>query len=142
MQDKLMKFDKMLERELETELDKVEQNGSISPDSIKTLKDAFKLKKLVKECCEDDGYSSRRDRSRTTGRYVSRDSYGSYDGASNNSFGSYDGSYDGMSNRGSYRGYSGHDKMIQHLERMYDEAEDEKERQMIDQWIRKAEQTR
>jgi hypothetical protein len=47
-----------------------------------------------------------------------------------------------MPNRGSYSGYSGHDKMIQHLERMYDEAEDEQERQMIDQWIRKAEQTR
>ena len=139
MQEKLMKFEKMLERELETEMDKIEQNGGISPDSIKTLKDAFKLKKLVKECSEDDGYSSRRGRSRTTGRYVSRDSFGSYDG-SRGSYGrgSY-GSYDGMSNRGSY-GYSGHEKMIQHLERMYDDAEDEKERQMIEEWIRKAEQ--
>ena len=98
MQDKLMQFEKMLEREVETELDKVEKKGSISPESIKTLKDAFKLKKLVKECCEEEGYSSRRGRSRRTGRYMSR---GSYEGASNGSFGSYDGSfeYDGASNR-------------------------------------------
>lgn len=140
MQDKLMQFEKMLERELETELGKVEQTG-LTPDKIKTLKDAFKLKKLVKECCEEseEGYSSRRGRSRRTGRYMSR---GSYEGASN-SFGSYDGSYeyDGASNRGSNRAnYSGHGKMIQHLERMYDEAEDEKERRMIEEWIRKAEQ--
>lgn len=139
MQEKLMQFEKMLERELETELGNVEQTG-LTPDKIKTLKDAFKLKKLVKECCEEEeGYSSRRGRSRRTGRYMSR---GSYEGASN-SFGSYDGSYeyDGGSNRGSSRGnYSGHGKMIQHLERMYDEAEDEKELQMIEEWIRKAEQ--
>lgn len=128
-----MRFEQMLERELESELENVEQTGTISPDKIKTLKDAFKLKKLVKECCEDSGYSSRRGRSRTTGRYMSRD------GA--RSFGSYDGSYDGTSNRGSY-GYSGHDKMISHLERMYEDAEDDKERQMIDEWIRKAEQGR
>lgn len=133
MQEKLMQFMQMLERELETELDKVEKKGALAPENIKTLKDAFKLKKLVKECCEEEGYSTRRGRSRRTGRYVSRDSY---DGGS---FGSYDGSYEGASNRGSY-GYSGHDKMIQHLERMYDEAEDEKERQMIEAWIRKAEQ--
>ena len=123
MQDKLMQFEQMLERELESEMGNITQTGTISPEKIKTLKDAFKLKKLVKECCEDDGYSSRRGRSRTTGRYVSRDSY------------------DGMSNRGSY-GYSGHEKMINHLERMYDEADDEKERQMIEEWIRKAEQGR
>ena len=135
MQDKLMQFEQMLERELESEMGNITQTGTISPEKIKTLKDAFKLKKLVKECCEDDGYSSRRGRSRTTGRYVSRDSY---DGMSNG--GSF-GSYDGMSNRGSY-GYSGHEKMINHLERMYDEADDEKERQMIEEWIRKAEQGR
>lgn len=55
---------------------------------------------------------------------------GSYD--DRGSFGSYDGSY--------ADGYSGHQKMIQHLERMYDEAEDEKERQMISEWMRKARQ--
>ena len=135
MQERLMRFDKMLARELETELDKIDKTGTLSPDNIKLLKDAFKLKKLVKECCEDEGYSTRRGRDATTGRYVSRDSMGSYD--DRGSFGSYNGSYD----RGSYAdGYSGHQKMIQHLERMYDEAEDEKERQMISEWMRKARQ--
>ena len=135
MQERLMRFDKMLARELETELDKIDKTGTLSPDNIKLLKDAFKLKKLVKECCEDEGYSTRRGRDAMTGRYVSRDSMGSYD--DRGSFGSYNGSYD----RGSYAdGYSGHQKMIQHLERMYDEAEDEKERQMISEWMRKARQ--
>lgn len=60
---------------------------------------------------------------------------GSYD--DRGSFGSYNGSYD----RGPYAdGYSGHQKMIQHLERMYDEAEDDKERHMISEWLRKARQ--
>lgn len=137
MQEKLMQFEKMLGRELETELEKIDKSGTISPDNIKLLKDAFKLKKLVKECCEEEGYSTRRGRDAMTGRYVSRDYMsrdGSYDNMSRGSFGSYDGSY-----RGSYAdGYSGHQKMIQHLERMYDEAEDEKERQMISEWMRKA----
>lgn len=140
MQEKIMKFEKMLERELETELDKIEQTGTISPDNICVMKDAFKLMKLMKEYDgqSEDGYSNRRGRSRMTGRYVSRDS-GSYEGGSSNR-GSF-GSYDGSSGRGSYRGgYSGHGKMIEQLERMYDSAEDEKERQMIDEWIRKAEQ--
>ena len=108
MQERLMRFEKKLGRELETELDKIDKSGTLSPDNIKLLKDAFKLKKLVKECCEDEGYSTRRGRDAMTGRYVSRDNY------------------------------SGHQKMIQHLERMYDEAEDEKERQMISEWMRKA----
>lgn len=145
MQERLMRFEKMLGRELETELDKIDKSGTLSPDNIKLLKDAFKLKKLVKECCEDEGYSTRRGRDAMTGRYVSRDymsrdnmSRGSYDDIG--SFGSYDGSYEGTY-RGSYAdGYSGHQKMIQHLEKMYDEAEDEKERQMISEWIRKAKQ--
>lgn len=141
MQEKIMRFEKMLGRELETELDKIDKSGTISPDNIKLLKDAFKLKKLVKECSEDEGYSTRRGRDAMTGRYVSRDSRGgSYDNMSRGSFGSYDGSYEGTY-RGSYAdGYSGHTKMIQHLERMYDEAEDEKERQMISEWMRKARQ--
>ena len=122
----------ILDRELGKELNKIEGSGTFSPDNIKVLKDAFKLRKLMMEQEEDNEYSSRRGRSRTTGRYVSRDSYDS----SRNSFGSYDGS----SNRGSYRGYSGHGNMIERLERMYDESHDEKERQMIDEWIQSAEQ--
>ena len=132
MQEKLMRFEKMLGRELETEIDKIDKSGTLSPDNITLLKNGFKLKKLVKECAEDEGYSTRRGRD-AMGRYVSRDSM-------SRDYMSRDGSYDDMSRGsfGSYDGYSGHQKMIQHLERMYDEAEDEKERQMISEWMHKA----
>ena len=60
---------------------------------------------------------------------------GSYEN-SGRSYGSF-GSYEGNSNRGSYR-YSGH-SMVEQLERMYDEAHNDKERKMIEEWIRKAE---
>lgn len=66
------------------------------------------------------GYSSRRGRSRVTGRYVSRD-----DG----SFGSYE---------GSNRSYHG-SPMVEKLERMMEDARSEKERRMIEEWIDKAE---
>jgi len=135
MHEKVMEFQKFLERELGTELDKIIDKGSISPSDICTMKDAFKLMKLIGEYDEMEGYSTRRGRSRTTGRYVSRDSYGSYDG----SFGS-----DGMSRR-SYEGRgsyerSGHTQLVSELERMYEQAHDDKERNMIDEWIRRAEQ--
>ena len=135
MHEKVMEFQKFLERELGTELDKIIDKGSISPSDICTMKDAFKLMKLMGEYDEREGYSTRRGRRRTTGRYVSRDSYGSYDG----SFGS-----DGMSRR-SYEGRgsyerSGHTQLVSELERMYEQAHDDKERNMIDEWIRRAEQ--
>lgn len=139
MQDKYEKAIPMIEHEIGAELDKNINSGSFPPDSIYALTKAFKLKCYMED--ELDGgqseYSGRRGRSRVTGRYMSRDR-GSYDDRSyenasrRNSFGSYDG------NRGSYRGYSGH-TMVEQLERMYDEAHDDKERQMIEEWIRKAE---
>lgn len=135
MDEKVMEFQKFLERELGTELDKIIGKGSISPSDICTMKDAFKLMKLIGEY-DDMGYSTRRGRSRTTGRYVSRDSYGSYDG----SFGSYDGmSRRSYESRGSYE-RSGHTQLVSELERMYEQAHDEKERRMIEEWIRRAEQ--
>lgn len=134
MQDKAMEFCELLDKELDKELEKIVNTGTVSPDNIITLKNAYKLKKLMKECdeMEGGGYSSRRGRNQMTGRYMSR----SYeDGQSRrNSFGSYD---EGTSNRGSY-GYSGHG-MMEHLEQMYGEAKDERERRMIEEWMRKAE---
>lgn len=136
MQEKIMEFQKFLEKELGTELDKIMDAGTISPSNICTMKDAFKLMKLIGEY-EESGYSSRRGRSRTTGRYVSRDSFGSYDDMSRRSYdGSYD-SYDG-SYRGSYE-RSGHTQIVTELERLYDKAHDEKERKMIEAWIQRAE---
>lgn len=86
--------------------------------------------------------SYRRGRSRTTGQFVSRDSSnnsnyrGYHDGGSNNS----NRYHDGGSTRGYYdgSGYSGHsikDRMISRLEEMYDEAQTEHERQVVQDWI-------
>ena len=75
----------------------------------------------------DDGNSYRRGRSATTGRYVSRDSAPYVDGYSSRRF------YDG-------NGYSGHsikDRMIAQLEKMYDEAQTEHEKQIINDEIRR-----
>lgn len=66
---------------------------------------------------QNDGMSRARGRSRTTGRYMSRDS--AYDmGRSNHSI---------------------KDRMVDSLERMYDEAATEHERNVVDEWIRKIE---
>ena len=139
MLEHIDKFKEMLESELNTEMKNIQNAGTINPDNIDTLKNAFKLMKLIDERSEEsEGYSSRRGRSRTTGRFVSRDggSFGSYDGASY---------YGGSSNRGSYRGsyqggYSGHNPhMIQQLEEMLNNAKTDQERQMIEEWMRHAE---
>ena len=69
------------------------------------------------------GNSYRRGRSATTGRYVSRDSMPHIEGYSSRRF---------------YDGYSGHsikDRMIAQLEKMYDEAQTEHERQTVNEWI-------
>lgn len=151
MQESLMKFQEFLEKELQSEFDKVVQSGKITPEKICVLKDAVKLMVYSKELEEMEGgsseYSGRRGRSRRTGRYMSRrSSYedgssrgSSYDGGS--SRGSSFGSYDGGSSRGSsYRGSSNHNpEMIEELERMYEEAKSQDERQMIGEWIRTAE---
>ena len=72
----------------------------------------------------DDGNSYRRGRSATTGRYVSRDSAPYAEGYSSRRF--YDGEH--------HNGYSGHsikDRMVAQLEKMYDEAQTEHERQTV-----------
>ena len=71
------------------------------------------------------GNSYRRGRSATTGRYVSRDSAPYVDGYSSRRF---------------YDGYSGHsikDRMVAQLEKMYDEAQTEHEKQTVNDWIRR-----
>lgn len=73
-----------------------------------------------------DDNSYRRGRSATTGRYVSRD-----DGYSTRRY--YDG---GERNNGGYSGHSIKDRMVAQLEKMYDEAQTEHERQYMNNWIR------
>ena len=74
-----------------------------------------------------DDNSYRRGRSATTGRYVSRD-----DGYSTRR-------YYGAGNNDGYSGHSIKDRMVAALEKMYDEAQTEHERQYMDDWIRRLE---
>lgn len=84
----------------------------------------------------DDGNSYRRGRSATTGRYVSRDAMPPQmphaDGYSSRRF------YDGDAVRsGGYSGHSIKDRMVSQLEKMYDEAQTDHERQVVNAWIRR-----
>lgn len=76
---------------------------------------------------DNDGNSYRRGRSATTGRYVSRDAMPHYDGGTSRRF------YDG----GGYSGHSIKDRMVAQLEKMYDEAQTDHERQIVSDWIRR-----
>lgn len=71
--------------------------------------------------------SYRRGRSATTGRFVSRD-----DGYSTRRY------YD-AGNSNNYSGHSIKDRMIDALEKMYDTAQTEHERQTVNDWIRRLE---
>ena len=122
------------------ELKRVAKKGDVQPAEWLNFKAAVCIMKEVKELeqmlsesdtdegnrtyrvegsyeNQNDGMSRARGRSRTTGRYMSRDS--AYDmGRSNHSI---------------------KDRMVDSLERMYDEAVTEHERNTIDEWIRKIE---
>ena len=74
----------------------------------------------------NDNHSYERGRSATTGRYVSRD-----DGYSSRRY------YDGDNPRNGHSGHSIKDRMIAQLEKMYDEAQTDHERQTVNDWIRR-----
>lgn len=153
MQERIQKFEEILEKELKKELDRINNAGALAPNDVKTISDAICLMLKTKEYEEwenggknsygsyaPEGYSTRRGRSATTGRYVSRDmdpmmrSYGEEMYPERRS---YRGFYD--------QGYSGHsikDRMIAQLEGMYDEAKSEHERQLVDEWINRLETAR
>jgi hypothetical protein len=142
LHERITKFEELLEKNLKEELDKINQAGTISPTDIKTVEDAVCLMLKIKEYDEwEDGqgysngegnYSYRRGRNSMNGRYMSRDPY--LNGYSGRPHGRMTYAYD--------RGYSGHsikDRMVDKLESMYDEAQTEHERQMIDEWISRIE---
>lgn len=127
MRQRIEDFEKILEKDLKEELDKVINAGTVTHEQVCTVKDAVKLMLKIqkyKEWMMGEGgnsygdYSYRRGRNAMTGRYISRDPY----------------LYT--------NGYSGHNRMIEDLKRMYDEAYDEKERHMISEWINAAEMSR
>ncbi len=107
-------------------------------DAICAMKNIKKIKSLEKQIDFMDnfdteyGNSYTRGRSPITGRYVSRDSAPYAEGYSSRRF--YDGEH--------HNGYSGHsikDRMIDQLEKMYDTAQTEHERQTVNDWIRRLE---
>ena len=142
MHECIEKFQEILEKDLKEKLEKVNSAGTVTPDDLMVIDkatdvmlDLIKYEEWTMGEGENSygGYSTRRGRSATTGRYVSRDSYP-------HNMRSYN---DGYSMRRSYdNGYSGHNRMIDELERMYDEAQNEHERHMIEKWIESAEMNR
>lgn len=153
MHDKIEKFQEILKEDLKKELDKINNAGTVTPENLNVIdKAADVMLDLIKiddwemgegENSYYDGYSNRRGRSATTGRYVSRDarSMRSYDDMPMESD-----SYRGSSNRyyddPYMRGYSGRGRMIDELERMYKDAATESERRMIKEWIDNAQMNR
>lgn len=142
MHECIEKFQEILKKDLKEKLEKVNSAGTVTPDDLMVIDkatdvmlDLLKYEEWTMGEGENSygGYSTRRGRSATTGRYVSRDSYP-------HNMRSYD---DGYSMRRSYdNGYSGHNRMIDELERMYDSTQNEHERHMIEEWIKSAEMNR
>lgn len=139
MHDCIEKFQEILEKDLKEKLNRVNNAGTVTPDDLMVIDKATDVMldlikydewKMGEGEYSNTGYSTRRGRSMTTGRYVSRDPYPQ-----------------NMSYRRSYSdpymtGYSGHNRMIDELERMRDEAQTERERMMINEWINNAEMNR
>ena len=135
-------FSQTLEKARETiegVIQGITQKENISPAELEYMTKAICAAKELKaiemtensnfgEFANMDSNSYRRGRSRTTGRYMSRD------GNSNHSRNYYDGSsrsYHGEGNSG----HSIRDRMISRLEEMFDEAQTEHERQTVQEWI-------
>lgn len=79
----------------------------------------------------DYGYSYERGRSAVTGRYISRDAMPHFEGGTSRRF------YDGDIHGNGYSGHSIKDRMIAQLEKMYDEAQTDHERKIVNDWIRR-----
>lgn len=147
MRTKLEKFDHILEKDLEGELDDIISSGTITPSQVKVVTDAVCLMLKTKEYGEwlrdgeDMGASYRRGRSPMTGRYVSRRMDGSY-GMEQVPY--HEGSYGARAyNMDMYDlDYSGHsikDRMVAKLETMVDMAKSDYERQEVLNAIKKIE---
>lgn len=133
MHKRIEKFQEILEKDLKEKLDKVINAGTVSPEDLTIIDKATDVMlDLIKydECMMEEGgnsydeYSTRRGRSMTTGRYMSRDTMPMSMGRSMEQY----------SGRRSYNGgYSGHfrDK----LEMLYNEAQNEDERRMVEEMM-------
>ena len=106
-------------------------------EKIQQIQDGFKTDNGIfddysrNRSYDDEGNSYRRGRSSITGRYISRDALPNFDGSSSRRF------YDGEMSRNGYSGHSITDRMIAQLEKMYDEAQTDHERKIVDNWMRR-----
>lgn len=115
----------------EKELEKIVDNGDVSPANLEF---SYKLVDILKDICEicsmdnggyDDEYS---------GRYSYRNGYSRnypYEGYSNRN-----GNY---SNYSGYNGYSGNSMMAMKLRNLMNEATNDRERMMIQSWLNEVE---
>lgn len=138
-----------LNRALEKAIDSLEdvikgitRKDNMTPAELEHLSKTICTIERIKNIQREEGgeeYSEnsyRRGRSRTTGRYMSRDggnsNRGYYEGGSNNSSRNYDGNSSRYYDSSGYSGHSMRDRAIAKLEEMYDEAKTEHERQFVD----------
>ena len=134
--DLIEQYNDILIKDLNEELKKNVEAGTTTPESICNMDkatdlmlDLLEIDRRMNGEGEDPyemGYSNRRGRSMTTGRYVSRDPYPTR---------SYDMPMDGYSMGRYYddpymRGYSGHGGLEGELSRMYMNPANERERSM------------
>ena len=130
MDDKLQQTLQMAIETIEDVIKDITSKKDISPAQLEHLSKSVciieKLKSMQQQESEFSENSYRHGRSRTTGRYMSRDNSNNY--------------YDGNSSRryNDANGYSGHsirDRAIAKLEEMFDEAQSRHEEQFIQDWI-------
>ena len=139
MDDKLQQTFQMAIETIEDVIKDITSKKDISPAQLEHLSKSVciieKLKSMQQQENEYSENSYRRGRSRTTGRYMSRDNSNDY---YDNSGRNYRDSGNSSRRYNDSSGYSGHslkDRMIAKLEEMLDDTQSRHEEQFINQWI-------
>ena len=134
MDDKLNQTLQMAVDTIEDVIKDITSKKDITPAQLEHLSKAVciidKLKSLQQQETEYSENSYRRGRSRTTGRFMSRD----YDNSNRN----YRDNVNSSRRYNDASGYSGHsirDRAIAKLEEMFDDAKSQHEEQFIQDWI-------
>lgn len=128
-----------LEDLLNEQIAKIANKGDITPTELENMTKTLCLLEKIKDYREDYNWEDE-GQSQMSRRYSRRmDSMKDINDITRNPYSMN--SYENRSYRNSYgrnRGYSGHsikDRMIAKLESMYDEAQTDHERQIVDEWI-------
>lgn len=128
-----------LEDLLNEQIAKIANKGDITPTELENMTKTLCLLEKIKDYREDYDWEDE-GQSQMSRRYSRRmDSMKDINNITRNPYSTN--SYENRSYRNSYgrnRGYSGHsikDRMVAKLESMYDEAQTDHERQIVDEWI-------